>query len=87
MSSEEISCKDLWASISDYIDGELNEEFRKKIEEHMCDCEHCRVVVDTTSKTIYLYRCETQETQLPDDVRGRLLETLQLEDYLKPKPS
>lgn len=85
MSGEEISCKRLWESLSDYIDGELNEELCLKIEQHMAGCEHCRVVVDTTNKTILLCHDAAQETEVPDDVRVRLVETLHLEDFLKPK--
>lgn len=85
MSVEEISCKSLWASLSDYIDGELNEELCQKIEQHMAGCEHCRIVFDTTNQTIRLYRDTCLTTEVPDDVHGRLVEVLNLQDYLKPK--
>ncbi len=85
MNREQISCKRLWESLSDYIDGELSEELCRKIEEHMAGCEHCRVVVDTTNKTITLCHNDAQDTAMPADVRGRLFETLHIEDYLKPK--
>jgi len=84
MSREEISCKSLWELLSDYIDGELNEELCRRIE-HMAGCEHCRVVFDTTNKTILLCHDAARETEIPDDVHGRLVETLHLEDFLKPK--
>jgi anti-sigma factor (TIGR02949 family) len=84
---EEISCKKLWESLSDYIDGELSEELCHRIEQHMAACEHCRVVLDTTNKTILLCHDAAQETEVPDDVRGRLVEILHLEDFLKPKSS
>jgi anti-sigma factor (TIGR02949 family) len=87
MKSDQFSCKTLWASLSDYIDGELSEELCQRIEQHMAGCEHCRVVVDTTHKTILLYHDTVHETEVPDDVRLRLVETLHLEDFLKPKPS
>lgn len=87
MSAQEISCKNLWDSLSDYIDGELSDELCRRIEQHMAGCEHCRVVVDTTNKTILLYHEAAHETQVPDDVRGRLVETLHLEDFLKPRSS
>jgi predicted anti-sigma-YlaC factor YlaD len=85
MSREEIDCKKLWESLSDYIDGEISEELCQKIEQHMAGCEDCRVVVDTINKTICLCHCEADDTELPADVRGRLFETLHIEDYLKPK--
>jgi anti-sigma factor (TIGR02949 family) len=85
MSREEINCKNLWESLSDYIDGELSEELCRRIEQHMAGCEHCRVVFDTTNKTILLCHDAAHQTEVPDDVRGRLVETLHLEDFLKPK--
>lgn len=87
MTQEYVSCKKLWESLSDYIDGELSEELCQKIEQHLAGCEHCRVVVDTTNKTIYLCHHDAQDTEMPADVRGRLFETLRIEDYLKPKSS
>lgn len=85
MTYEYVSCKRLWESLSDYIDGEVSEELCQKIEQHLAGCEHCRVVVDTTNKTITLCHNEAQDTEMPADVRGRLFETLNIEDYLKPK--
>jgi anti-sigma factor (TIGR02949 family) len=85
MTYEYVSCKRLWESLSDYIDGELSEELCQKIEQHLAGCEHCRVVVDTTNKTITLCHNEAQDTEMPADVRGRLFETLNIEDYLKPR--
>ena len=85
MSREEINCKRLWESLSDYIDGELSEELCQIIEQHLAGCEHCRVVVVTTHKTIHLCHCDADDTKMPSDVRGRLFQTLNIEDYLKPK--
>ena len=85
MSTEVISCKSLWETVSDYIDGELSEELCARIEQHLAGCEHCRVVLDTTNKTILLCHDTVQETEVPADVHGRLVETLHLEDFIKPK--
>jgi len=85
MSRQEINCNNLCQVLSDYIDGELSDELCHRIEEHMAGCEHCRVVFDTTNKTILLCHDAARETELPTDVRERLVETLHLEDFLKPK--
>lgn len=85
MNCEKMNCKEIWTSLSDYVDGELSEELCQKIEQHLAGCEHCRVVVDTLTQTIYLCHCEADDTDLPVDVRGRLFESLHIEDYLKPK--
>ena len=85
MSHQEIDCSNMCQVLSDYIDGELSDELCHRIEEHMAGCEHCRVVFDTTNKTILLCHDAAVETELPEDVHERLVETLHLEDFLKPK--
>jgi anti-sigma factor (TIGR02949 family) len=80
-----LSCKDLLGNISDLIDGELGDEVCQELQRHMEGCENCRVVYDTLTRTVYLYQASASETELPSDVRGRLFQTLQLDDLLKPK--
>jgi anti-sigma factor (TIGR02949 family) len=80
------TCKDLLVNFSDYIDGELSDELCQELQRHMAGCENCRVVFDTMTKTLYLYQANAQEMEVPADVRGRLFETLHLDDLLKPKP-
>jgi anti-sigma factor (TIGR02949 family) len=80
------TCKALLGNLSDYIDGELSEDLCQELQRHMAGCENCRVVFDTMTKTVYLYQTSAQETEVPADVRGRLFETLHLDDLLKPKP-
>jgi anti-sigma factor RsiW len=65
-------------SLSDYIDGELEAELCAEIESHMADCDNCRIVVDTLSRTITLYR-DTCHDPLPEDVKRRLLAALNLD--------
>ncbi|MBK8619062.1 MAG: zf-HC2 domain-containing protein [Anaerolineales bacterium] len=48
------NCASLLGSLSDYIDGELGAELCRQIEKHIAECEDCRIVVDTTRKTIDL---------------------------------
>jgi predicted anti-sigma-YlaC factor YlaD len=69
------------------VDGELGTELCREIEKHIAECEDCRIVVDTTRKTIDLVHVSNYpQTGLPDDVRDRLFKRLNLADYLKPSP-
>lgn len=78
------TCETLLDSLSDYIDGELGDELCRAIEKHISECQNCRIVVDTTRKTIDLVHVSNRaESGLPDDVRNRLFKRLNLEDYLK----
>ena len=78
------NCKALLGSLSEYIDGELPAELCKEIEKHLEGCENCRVVLNTTRRTIDLVRLPTAES-VPVDVRERLFKRLNLNDYLLPK--
>ena len=77
-------CKQLLGSLSEYIDGALQAELCSRIEEHLKDCEDCRIVVNTLRKTVELYeQQEPSDDDLPDAVRERLFLKLELTDYLK----
>ncbi len=74
-------CRELLGSISEYVDGSLQEELCRKLEQHLAECEDCQVVVNTFKKTIELYHTETLQT-VPSEVRQRLYKRLDLEDLL-----
>jgi len=76
-------CKHLLGNLSEYIDGELQAELCAELEQHLQECDDCRVVVNTLRKTIELYRQTSAPTDLPGSVRERLFFKLQLEDYLQ----
>jgi anti-sigma factor RsiW len=73
-------------NLSNYIDGELEAELCAEIEEHVAECVNCRIVVDTLKRTVTLYHDHGHEP-LPDDVRRRLLATLDLTRSAPPAAS
>ena len=70
-----MNCKGLIREISDYLDGEVGAELLGDIERHLERCKDCRLIVDTTRKTIEIYY-STQPLPLPTDVRERLHQAL-----------
>jgi predicted anti-sigma-YlaC factor YlaD len=76
-------CKQLLGSLSEYIDGDLQAELCAAIEEHLKDCDNCRIVVNTLRRTVELYEQTAKPAELPEGVRERLFFKLQLADYLK----
>ena len=76
------NCKHLLGSLSEYIDGALGDEICAEIEKHLAGCENCRVVIDSLKKTVYLYHVASEDTQVPDGVRNRLLQRLDLKDLI-----
>jgi len=79
------NCVNLLGSLSEYIDGELNPELCAEIEKHLAGCEDCRVVLNTTKRTIDLVHAPIEKNTVPNDVRERLFKRLNLDDYLNPK--
>jgi len=68
-------CKGLLAQLHDYIDDELEAVLCAEIEEHLAGCDDCRVLIDTTQKTITLYRRQTP-VDVPEGAMARLRQAL-----------
>jgi len=79
------NCEKLLGSLSEYIDGELDPELCQEIEKHLAGCEDCRVVLNTTKRTIDLVHAPIEKPDLPADVRERLFKRLNLDNYLNQK--
>ena len=79
------NCEQLLGSLSEYIDGELTPELCEEIEKHLSGCDDCRVVLNTTKRTIDLVHAPIEKPDLPEDVRERLFKRLNLDDYLDQK--
>ena len=75
-------CRQLLNSLSDYVDGDLQQELCDEIELHMKDCDNCRIVIDTLSKTVSLYQTSSEPAEVPDEVRQRLYHRLDLDEFL-----
>lgn len=70
-----MNCKTLVIELEQYLDEELDAAIRASIEEHLTKCKKCRVIVNTTKKTIEIY-CNAEPAPLPPETRSRLHEAL-----------
>jgi anti-sigma factor RsiW len=66
-----VNCTDFLAKLTDFFDGQIAPELLAEVKEHLGTCHHCEVVVDTTRKTIDVYR-GTQTNEFPDELADRL---------------
>ena len=66
-----MKCTEFLAILDDVIDESIAAETRAEIEVHLRKCGHCEVVLDTTRKTIEIYRCH-EIYELPSEVSQRL---------------
>ncbi len=65
-----MTCTEFLAQMTDYFDGEVEPGLLEEIKSHLCECHHCEILVDTTRKTIQVYR-NHQVYELSEDVRER----------------
>ena len=66
-----MKCKDFLQELTDYLDGKISENLKAELDEHLHWCHECHVVMNTTKKTIEIYR-DNQVYELPEDLRSRL---------------
>ena len=66
-----MKCSDFLKELNDFLDGSVDPKLMAELKEHMTWCHHCYVVLDTTKKTIQIYK-ENQVYELPEGVRSRL---------------
>jgi predicted anti-sigma-YlaC factor YlaD len=66
-----MKCTEFLAILDDVIDQSIAPETRAEIEVHLKKCGHCEVVLNSTRKTIEIYRCH-EIYELPTDVSERL---------------
>jgi hypothetical protein len=71
-----LTCKEFLQELNDYLDETVDVEIRRRIEAHITQCPNCFVILDTTKKTIQVYKGVQPQT-LPEDVQARLLKAVE----------
>lgn len=71
----EHDCSHLREALGEYLDGEIDSDLCRELHEHLKGCERCRVVVDTTRRTIRFYSGE-RPFRLPEGMLERLRQRL-----------
>jgi anti-sigma factor RsiW len=67
-----VTCRHFVAGLSDYLDGVLDAAVRTRFDRHIADCPRCRIVSETTRKTIQLYKAFGPST-VPPALESRVL--------------
>lgn len=71
-----ITCKEFLTELNDYLDDLVDPETKQHWQAHVDACPNCFVVVDTTRKTLQVYKGMEQQ-DLPGDVKSRLWQALE----------
>lgn len=70
------TCKDFLKELSEFLDQSLDPDTRKELEQHVNDCPNCWVVLDTTKKTLNVYK-GMEPKSIPEPIHTKLMEALQ----------
>jgi anti-sigma factor (TIGR02949 family) len=71
-----ISCKEFLNELNEYLDEAVGPETKQHWQSHVDECPNCFVIVDTTKKTMQVYK-GMEEQALPIDVKDRLMVALE----------
>ncbi len=66
-----MTCTEFLALLDELIDDDVSVATRAQLQEHLKGCDHCEVTLNTTRKTIEIYRSH-EVYELPNSVRERL---------------
>ncbi len=66
-----MTCTEFLALLDDLIDDTVTAETRAELQAHLGHCGHCEVILNTTRKTIEIYRSH-EVYDLPASLRERL---------------
>ena len=67
-----ICCKECIDLLYDYIEGSLDQDTSKSLEEHFKECPPCIAFFNTYKSTTTLCRDTLNQIQIPDEVRQTL---------------
>lgn len=66
-----MTCSEFLAELGDFLDNKVADGLRADLEAHLKGCEHCVITLNTTRKTIEIYR-SYEIYELPSSLRKRL---------------
>jgi anti-sigma factor RsiW len=75
MITGELNCRKVWRELSNYLDGEVDQELRLRLEAHFERCAGCKAVLDDTRNTVKLIR-EGIELRMPPGFSEKLRESI-----------
>ena len=69
------SCEDVRAALSNYLDGDVSPDLRRELEGHLSECRTCRVLYDTTRKTLRVVT-NVGSFEVPEEVSELLVKRI-----------
>ena len=71
-----VTCKQFLQELNDYLDPNVDAAMKANLEAHVSKCPNCFVIVDTTLKTLQVYK-GMEPKAIPEDVQSRLWKAIE----------
>ena len=71
-----LTCKDLLAELNTYLDDTVDPNLRQELQRHVNECPNCWVVVDTTQKTLKVFK-GMEPQAIPPSIESRVMKVLE----------
>ena len=69
------TCKDFLHELGEFLDDKLDPSTRQELEKHVNECPNCWVVLDTTKRTIQVYKGQ-EPKEIPAGIHDKLMTAL-----------
>ncbi|HSR06907.1 MAG TPA: zf-HC2 domain-containing protein [Bryobacteraceae bacterium] len=79
-----VTCKQFLQELNDYLDPKVDAEIKIHLAAHVSQCPNCFVIVDTTLKTLQVYK-GMEPQAIPEGVESRLWKALERKMADRPK--
>jgi len=66
-----LTCRQFLQELNDFLDESTDQDMKRKLQAHVSECPNCFVIVDTTRRTLEVYK-GMEPQAIPDNVRTRL---------------
>jgi anti-sigma factor RsiW len=71
-----LTCKQFLQELNDYLDPNVDAAMKAHLNSHVSQCPNCFVLVDTTKRTLQVYK-GMEPQSIPEDVELRLWKALE----------
>jgi anti-sigma factor RsiW len=69
----DLNCDELVELVTDYVEGALDDETLRRVEDHLAGCDGCTSYVDQMRQTIATLGSSLPDVELTDEARNALL--------------
>ena len=71
-----LTCREFLSELNAYLDDATEAELKAKLDSHITECPNCWVVVDTTQKTLKVFK-GMEPQPVPAEIQAKLMRALE----------